>query len=206
METQQQPSQRPRGVRFGPGTIVSPGEYRNCDTGTVRYFDGTTPLPGGVNAASWQQVSDHYHASGEPARGATRSSMPETASRPVRFPAGTLVSPGDYRNCDTGQVRYFDGTTPLPGGINAASWQQVSDHQHAPETPAVGPSRQTMPDTASRPVRFAPGTVVSPGEYRNCATGEVRYFDGSTALPGHVNSASWQQVSDHHHPEAGGRG
>jgi hypothetical protein len=207
MDTQDQTApQRPRGVRFPPGTVVSPGEYRNADTGAVRYFDGSTPLPGGVNSASWQQVSDHYHAADEPRSRGGRQAMPETASRPVRFPAGTMVSPGDYRNCDTGQVRYFDGSTPLPGGINAASWQQISDHQHAAETPAVAPSRHTMPDTASRPVRFAPGTVVSPGQYRNCVTGEVRYFDGSTALPGHVNSASWQQVSDHHHPGAGGGG
>ena len=52
-----------QGVRFGPGTLVSPGEYRNVDTGAVRYFDGNTPLPGGVNSASWVQISDHYHAS-----------------------------------------------------------------------------------------------------------------------------------------------
>ncbi|HBV95341.1 MAG TPA: hypothetical protein DEG26_11850 [Chloroflexi bacterium] len=50
------------GVRFAPGTVVSPGEYRNTETGQVRYFDGNSPLPGKVNAASWQQISDHYHA------------------------------------------------------------------------------------------------------------------------------------------------
>jgi nucleotide-binding universal stress UspA family protein len=55
---------RPRGVRFAAGTVVSPGEYRNCDTGTVRYFDGNTRLPGSVNSASWQQVSDHHHPQG----------------------------------------------------------------------------------------------------------------------------------------------
>jgi hypothetical protein len=43
--------------------MVSPGEYRNVETGVVRYFDGKTPLPGGVNASSWQQISDHYHGS-----------------------------------------------------------------------------------------------------------------------------------------------
>ena len=51
-----------QGVRFAPGTMVSPGEYRNVETGQVRYFDGNSPLPGMVNAASWQQISDHYHS------------------------------------------------------------------------------------------------------------------------------------------------
>ena len=125
---------RPRGVRFAAGTAVSPGEYRNCDTGSVRYFDGTTPLPGGVNSASWQQVSDHYHPVATAIQPEQRHTMPDTTSRPVRFAAGTLVSPGEYRNCDSGKVQYFDGTTPLPGGINAASWQQVSDHHH-PQVP-----------------------------------------------------------------------
>ena len=50
------------GVRFAPGTVVSPGEYRNTETGQMRYFDGNSPLPGKVNAASWQQISDHYHS------------------------------------------------------------------------------------------------------------------------------------------------
>lgn len=130
MSTQASPTRRPRGVRFAAGTVVSPGEYRNCDTGAVRWFDGSTPLPGGVNSASWQQVSDHYHASAAPPTAEARHAMPDTASRPVRFPAGTMVSPGEYRNCETGQVRYFDGTTPLPGRTSAASWQQVSDHHH----------------------------------------------------------------------------
>jgi nucleotide-binding universal stress UspA family protein len=127
-------TQRPRGVRFAAGTVVSPGEYRNCDTGAVRYFDGHTPLPGSVNSASWQQVSDHHHPSSAAQHPEQRHSMPDTASRPVRFPAGTMVSPGEYRNCETGTVRYFDGTTPLPGGTNSSSWQQVSDHHH-PQAP-----------------------------------------------------------------------
>ena len=195
-------AQRPRGVRFAAGTVVSPGEYRNCDTGAVRYFDGNTPLPGGVNSASWQQVSDHHHPSAEAT--SSRGSLPETASHPVRFAAGTVVSPGEYRNTDTGTVRFFDGSTPLPGGVNAASWQQVSDHHH-PSAEAIQPEpRHSMPDTASRPVRFPAGTLVSPGEYRNCETGTVRYFDGSTPLPGGINAASWQQVSDHHHPQVPG--
>ena len=115
------------GVRFGPGAMVSPGEYRNVETGAVRYFDGTTPLPGGPNAASWQQVSDHYHAEGHTP---VRRDAPEPATHEVSFPAGTMVSPGEYRNVETGTVRYFDGSTPLPGGVNAASWQQISDHYH----------------------------------------------------------------------------
>ncbi|HEY6378558.1 MAG TPA: hypothetical protein VI316_05205, partial [Candidatus Dormibacteraeota bacterium] len=94
-------------------------------------------------------------------------------------------------------VRYFDGQTPLPGGVNAPSWQQVSDHYHAEmETPAA-----VHHEPPGHPVRFAPGTVVSPGEYRNTKTGAVRFFDGKTPLPGAVNSASWQQVSDHYHAQ-----
>ncbi|MBV8196162.1 MAG: hypothetical protein JOY80_11625 [Candidatus Dormibacteraeota bacterium] len=115
-------------IRFAPGTVVSPGEYRNCETGAVRYFDGQTPLPGSPNSSGWQQVSDHYHAK---AGVATARSMPDSVSRGVRFTPGTVVSPGEYRNCETGVVRYFDGKTPLPGSVNSASWQQVSDHYHA---------------------------------------------------------------------------
>ena len=110
--------------------MVSPGEYRNVETGVVRYFDGTTPLPGGPNAAAWQQVSDHYHAEGHTPG---HKGAPEAATHAVSFPAGTLVSPGEYRNVETGAVRYFDGNTPLPGGVNAASWQQISDHYHLEE-------------------------------------------------------------------------
>ena len=133
-----------RGVRFGPGTMVSPGEYRNVDTGHIRYFDGNTPLPGSVNSPSWQQVSDHYHAQQPDTATATgeHRTEPDRVSRPVRFAAGTMVSPGEYRNVDTGQVRYFDGNTPLPGGsINAASWEQISDHYHASEA-AMHPARK----------------------------------------------------------------
>ena len=118
----------PHVIRFSPGTVVSPGEYRNLDTGAVRYFDGHTPLPGSANSASWQQISDHYHAQAEH-RAGTRSA-PDTPSRSVRFPPGTIVSPGEYRNSDTGEIRFFDGKTPLPGSTNAASWQQISDHYH----------------------------------------------------------------------------
>jgi len=116
-------------IRFAPGTVVSPGEYRNLNTGAIRYFDGQTPLPGSPNSSSWQQVSDHYHAHDDP--GGSRRSMPDSVSRDVRFAPGSMVSPGEYRNCDTGAVRYFDGKTPLPGGTNSASWQQISDHYHA---------------------------------------------------------------------------
>jgi hypothetical protein len=118
-----------QGVRFAPGTTVSPGEYRNCETGSVRYFDGSTPIPGGVNSASWQQISDHYHAGQTGA--AVRQHSASESSHGVRFAPGTIVSPGEYRNTDTGTVRYFDGNTPLPGKVNAASWQQISDHYHA---------------------------------------------------------------------------
>ena len=118
-----------QGVRFAPGTVVSPGEYRNVETGQVRYFDGSSPLPGLVNAASWQQISDHYHAGGS--AGPVRHTMPDQVTHEVRYGAGTMVSPGEYRNVETGEVRYFDGNSPLPGKANAASWQQISDHYHA---------------------------------------------------------------------------
>ena len=192
------------GVRFAPGTVVSPGEYRNTETGQIRYFDGNTPLPGKVNAASWQQVSDHFHATEAGAEG--RRHMPDQVSTHaggVRFGPGSAVSPGEYRNTVTGQVRFFDGNTPLPGKSNAAAWQQVSDHFHPGE---AAEGRRRMPDQVSSHaggVRFAPGTLVSPGEYRNTETGQIRYFDGNTPLPGKVNAASWQQVSDHFHAETG---
>lgn len=48
---------------------------------------------------------------------------------------------------------------------------------------------------------FAPGTQVSPGEYRNLKSGRTQYFDGSTALPGGPNAGAWKQVSDHQHVE-----
>jgi hypothetical protein len=59
-----------------------------------------------------------------------------------------------------------------------------------------------MPESGGHGVRFAPGTMVSPGEYRNVVTGATRYFDGKTPLPGGTNSSSWQQISDHHHPDS----
>ena len=118
-----------QGVRFAAGTVVSPGEYRNVETGQIRYFDGSSPLPGLVNAASWQQISDHYHAGDAPA--AVRHTMPDQVTHEVRFAAGTMVSPGEYRNAETVEVRYFDGNSPLPGKANAAAWQQISDHFHA---------------------------------------------------------------------------
>lgn len=120
-------------IRFAPGTVVSAGEYRNLETGAIRFFDGNTPLPGGPNSAAWQQVSDHYHAHSEPHP--PGHSSPHAATHAVRFPPGTVVSPGEYRNCETGVVRFFDGKTPLPGSVNSASWQQISDHYHAPATP-----------------------------------------------------------------------
>ena len=120
-------------IKFAPGTVVSPGEYRNLETGAIRFFDGSTPLPGSPNSASWQQVSDHYHAHAE--QHAPSHSAPDMTSHGVRFPPGTVVSPGEYRNVETGVVRFFDGKTPLPGSVNSASWQQVSDHYHAHAAP-----------------------------------------------------------------------
>ena len=120
-------------IRFAPGTVVSAGEYRNLETGAIRFFDGNTPLPGGPNSAAWQQVSDHYHAHTE--QHAPSHAASHAATHGVRFPPGTVVSPGEYRNCETGVVRFFDGKTPLPGSVNSSSWQQISDHYHAPATP-----------------------------------------------------------------------
>jgi len=65
--------------------------------------------------------------------------------------------------------------------------------------------RHTMPDQVTHEVRFAPGTIVSPGEYRNVETGDVHYFDGNSPLPGKTNAAAWQQISDHFHAESGHR-
>jgi hypothetical protein len=121
------------------------------------------------------------------------------ATRPVRFPPGSVPPAGLYRSTGTGRVRYLDGSTPLPGSVNSSSWQQVADHYRVVQT-SRGPVRHgTVPDAPTHPVRFAAGTVVSPGEYRNASSGAVRYFDGGTPLPGSVNSTSWQQVSDHYH-------
>ena len=188
----------PHVIKFAPGTVVSPGEYRNLETGAIHYFDGQTPLPGSPNSASWQQVSDHYHAHAE--QGGGTHSAPDMTSHGVRFAPGTVVSSGEYRNTETGAIRFFDGQTPVPGSANAASWQQVSDHYHAQEGQSSAP--HSAPETASHSVRFPPGTVVSAGEYRNCDTGAVHYFDGNTPLPGGVNAASWQQISDHYHAQS----
>ncbi|MDB5065142.1 MAG: SnoaL-like domain [Chloroflexi bacterium] len=119
-----------RPVRFPPGSIVPAGLYRSTGSGRTRYFDGSTPLPGSVNSSSWQQLADHYRVVETGARTMPHGPVPEASTHPVRFAAGTVVSPGEYRNASSGAVRYFDGTTPLPGGVNATSWQQVSDHYH----------------------------------------------------------------------------
>ncbi|HEY0410570.1 MAG TPA: nuclear transport factor 2 family protein [Candidatus Dormibacteraeota bacterium] len=120
-----------RPVRFPPGSIVPAGLYRSTGSGRTRYFDGGTPLPGSVNSSSWQQVADHYRVVRTSAPTAPQATVTEAPRHPVRFAAGSVVSPGEYRNASSGAVRYFDGTTPLPGGVNATSWQQVSDHYHA---------------------------------------------------------------------------
>jgi hypothetical protein len=116
------------GVRFPAGAVVSPGEYRNTRSGRVVYFDGSTPLPGGPNSGSWQQISDHQHTEME---SPDSLSSGTAGASPVRFAAGTVVPAGEYRSTSSGVVRYFDGTTPLPGGPNASAWQQVSDHFHS---------------------------------------------------------------------------
>jgi hypothetical protein len=188
-----------REVRFRPGTMVSPGEYRNCDTGTTRYFDGNTPLPGSANSASWQQVSDHHHPNTGRPRAVSRSAPDTPSSTGVHFSAGSVVSAGEYRNMETRSIRYFDGSTPLPGGANSASWQQVSDHHHPAVARGSAGTRTEPGSPSSTGVRFTAGTMVSAGEYRNCETGAVHFFDGNTPLPGGANAASWQQISDHFH-------
>jgi hypothetical protein len=187
-----------RVIRFAPGNTVPAGYYRNVTTGAVRRFDGSTPLPGSVNGSSWQPASSPLAPVGGRRQLPQRATTAPPAPHPVRFAAGTMVSPGEYRSCSSGAIRYFDGTTPLPGGVNGSSWQQVSDHFHVSESPGA-PVRHTMPDRPAHAVRFAPGTLVSPGLYRN-RNGARRYFDGTTPLPGGVNATSWQQVSDHYHP------
>jgi SnoaL-like domain len=127
-------AQRP--VRFPPGSVPPAGLYRSTGSGRVRFFDGGTPLPGSTNSSSWQQVSDIYRVvETRPNPLARHTAAAEGHPHPVRFAAGTVVSPGEYRNAASGAVRYFDGATPLPGGVNGSSWQQVSDHYHAHEQP-----------------------------------------------------------------------
>ena len=69
---------------------------------------------------------DHHHPRTRRGSAGTRSDPASPSSTGVRFTAGTIVSAGEYRNSETGTVRYFDGNTPLPGGANSASWQQIS--------------------------------------------------------------------------------
>ena len=120
-------------------------------------------------------------------------------ARPVRFPPGSVPPAGLYRSTGSGRIRFFDGGTPLPGSVNSSSWQQVSDHYRVVETSPDPLARHVAVTDVHHGVRFGAGTVVSPGEYRNAASGAVRYFDGATPLPGGVNGSSWQQVSDHYH-------
>jgi ketosteroid isomerase-like protein len=160
-----------RPVRFPPGSIVPAGLYRSTGSGRTRYFDGSTPVPGSVNSSSWQQLADHYRVVQTGARRMPHGPVPEAPRHPVRFAAGTVVSPGEYRNASSGAVRYFDGTTPLPGGVNATSWQQVSDHYHAHRErdaqdrrplialPVAGPDRE--PVTATAVAATAVATVVA---------------------------------------------
>jgi hypothetical protein len=124
-------------------------------------------------------------------------------TRPVRFPPGSVPPAGLYRSTGSGRIRFFDGGTPLPGSVNSSSWQQVSDHYRVVESAPDPLARHAAVSDVHHGVRFAAGTVVSPGEYRNGASGAVRYFDGATPLPGGVNGSSWQQVSDHYHAHTG---
>ncbi len=144
-----------RPVRFPPGSVVPAGMYRSTGTGRVRFFDGSTPLPGSVNSSSWQQVADHYRVVRTSAPAVTHVTVPEAPRHPVRFAAGTVVSPGEYRNATSGAVRYFDGTTPLPGGVNATSWQQVSDHYHPHRERGPHDRRPLIALPASSPTRVA---------------------------------------------------
>lgn len=115
----------------------------------------------------------------------------------AHFTAGTVVSPGEYRNERSGRIQYFDGNTALPGGPNSGAWRQVSDHQHTEMTRVQVPHQSAE---GTRPVSFAPGTVAPPGTYRNRRSGRVRYFNGFEIIPGGPNSSSWQQVSDVYRP------
>ncbi|HEX3607128.1 MAG TPA: nuclear transport factor 2 family protein [Candidatus Dormibacteraeota bacterium] len=172
------------------------GMYRSGGSGRVRYFDGSTPLPGSTNSSSWQQLSDHYRVVKTCALAAPHASAPDATRHPVRFAAGTVVSPGEYRNAYSGRVRYFDGTTPLPGGVNATSWQQVSDHFHAhPEQaghdrrpliapPPVAPARELV--TAAAPAATA---VAAPPAPAPANAGEL-----AVALVEHVAGADDEAV------------
>ncbi len=143
-----------RPVRFPPGSVVPAGLYRSTGNGRTRYFDGGTPLPGSTNSSSWQQVADHYRVVQiGAAPTAPHGTVPEAPRHPVRFAAGSVVSPGEYRNATSGAVRYFDGTTPLPGGVNATSWQQVSDHYHAHRERGAQDRRPLIAVPPSSPAR-----------------------------------------------------
>lgn len=148
-----------RPVRFPPGSIVPAGLYRSTGSGRTRYFDGSTPLPGSVNSSSWQQLADHYRVVETSARTMPHGPVPEAPTHPVRFAAGSVVSPGEYRNASSGAVRYFDGTTPLPGGVNATSWQQVSDHYHHHRERAAQDRRPLIASAQSDPFRQATATT-----------------------------------------------
>lgn len=114
------------GALFTPGTVVSPGEYRNSRSGRIQFFDGNTALPGGPNSGSWKQVSDHQHTE---MTAAHRQHHSAAETRPVSFAPGTVAPPGLYRNRRSGNTRYFSGFEIIPGGPNSSSWQQVSDLQ-----------------------------------------------------------------------------
>jgi ketosteroid isomerase-like protein len=144
-----------RPVRFPPGSVPPAGLYRSTGSGRIRFFDGGSPLPGGVNSSSWQQVSDHYRVVESAPDPLARHVAVTDVHHGVRFAAGTVVSPGEYRNAASGAVRYFDGATPLPGGVNGSSWQQVSDHYHA-HTERSEHDRRPLIDFPTPPRRLEP--------------------------------------------------
>jgi ketosteroid isomerase-like protein len=150
-----------RPLRFPPGSLVPAGLYRSTGSGRTRYFDGSTPLPGSVNSSSWRPVADHCRVVQSSAPTAPHGTVPEAPRHPVRFAAGSVVSPGEYRNATSGAVRYFDGTTPLPGGVNATSWQQVSDHYHHHRERGAQDRRPLIAVPPSSPAPEAAGTAAA---------------------------------------------
>lgn len=191
-----------RPVRFPPGSIVPAGLYRSTGSGRVRYFDGGTPIPGSANSSSWQQLADHYRVVQTSATAALHGTVPEAPRHPVRFAAGTVVSPGEYRNATSGAVRYFDGTTPLPGGVNSTSWQQVSDHYHAHRErgaqdrrpliafPVSGPAREAVAASA-----VATAAVAAPPATPNAGELAVELVD-------RINAAGAEAIAELFSPDA----
>jgi ketosteroid isomerase-like protein len=184
-----------RTLCFPPGSIVPAGLYRSTGSGRTRYFDGSTPVPGSVNSSSWQQVADHYRVVRTAAGTRAHGALPEAPGHPVRFAAGTLVSPGEYRNAASGAVRYFDGTTRLPGGVNATSWQQVSDHYHPHRESARRPLIAFPVSERARKAGRATAVVVGPPAAPNAGELAVELLD-------RVNAGDAEAVAELFTPDA----